>query len=79
MALKAGLSSDGDEDASAQLRSMFQFLGGKYVKEADHVFEVEAARPRPDPAERWRWFCDEATKGRDTADDLWPRIIDTPS
>jgi hypothetical protein len=78
MALRAGLSSDGDEDASAQLRSMFQFLGGRYVSEAEHVFEVDASRPPKDPAERWRWFCDQATRGRDRADELWPQIIDPP-
>lgn len=78
MALKAALTSDGDEDASAQLRSMFQFLGGKYVTEAEHVFEVDASKPPKDPAERWRWFCDQAVKGRDRAEELWPRIIDPP-
>jgi hypothetical protein len=78
MALRAGLTAEGDEDANAQLRSMFLFLGGRYVSAAEHVFEVDASKPPADPAERWRWFCDQATRGRDRADELWPTIIDPP-
>lgn len=76
--LKAALTADGDEDANAQLRTMFVFLGGKYVREAEHVYAVDADPPPQGAIERWRWFSGQAVRGRDRADELWPLILDPP-
>jgi hypothetical protein len=76
--IKAGLTADGDEDANAQLKTMFTFLGGRYAMSADHVHDVAAEAPPGGAIERWRWFCTQAVKGRDKADELWPSVVDPP-
>jgi hypothetical protein len=78
--VKAGLTAEGDDDANAQLGSVFRFLGGKYVADADHAIDMGATRPPPtdDPLGRWRWFCAEAQAGLERADALWPSIVDPP-
>lgn len=78
VALKSGLAADGDDDANAQLRAMFQFLGGKYASQADYVHEVDMVKPPPPGLDRWKWFCDQAVRGRDRAEELWPSIVDPP-
>jgi len=78
MGIKAGLAAVGDENPSAQLRQMFQFLGGKYASEAQYAYEAELVPPPSDPVERWRWFCAQAEQGRKWADQLWPIILDPP-
>jgi hypothetical protein len=78
MALRAALGAEGGDDANAQLSSMFRFLGGKYVDSAAHVYEVDNPPPPADPKGRWKWFCAQALRGRDMADELWGRIIDPP-
>lgn len=77
-AIRIGLVADGDEDAGAQLRSMFLFLGGKYVASAKNAFELDLEPPPADPVDRWRWFCDQAVRGRRWADEIWPNIVDPP-
>ena len=75
--LRDALNADGDGDASAQLSQVFRFLGGRYVDQADHSFEVGGkTQPPPDHVGRWRWFCREARRGRKEADALWPDLFD---
>ncbi len=78
MAFKVGLSAVGDENPSAQLRQMFQFLGGKYEATATYAYEAPQVPPPAGAVDRWRWFCDQAEQGRKWADELWPIIIDPP-
>lgn len=80
IAIKAGLTADGDDDANAQLGSMFRFLGGKYVSDAEHAIDIGTTPPPPlsDALGRWRWFCQEAENGRARVDALWPSIVDPP-
>ncbi|NCG19756.1 MAG: hypothetical protein GWP91_12175 [Rhodobacterales bacterium] len=74
------LTASGDGDASAQLRQVYRFLGGKYVSDSIHAILVGDTDPPPgDHVGRWRWFCKEARRGRKEADALWPNIIDPPS
>jgi hypothetical protein len=77
-AIRTGLTADGDEDANGQLRAMFTFLGGKYVTSADNALSLPSVPPPKDPVERWRWFCEEAVRGRRWADEVWPNLVDPP-
>ena len=74
-----GLRASGDGNASFQLSQVFRFLGGRYVSEAQHVYDVDV-HPAPDGRiDRWRWFCKAALIGRIRADEIWTEIWDAPS
>lgn len=77
-ALKVAHTAVGDDDANAQLQAMYRFLGGKYVTDAANSFAVEVVPPPDDRLARWRWFCDEAVRGRAWADEIWPNLVDPP-
>lgn len=77
-AIRAGLTADGDEDANAQLRAMFTFLGGQYVSSAANAFSLPIVPPPIEPIARWQWFCEEAVRGRAWADEIWPNLMDPP-
>lgn len=77
-AIHTGLGADGDDDPGAQLRSMFLFLGGKYASSAENVLSVTIEPPPTDRVARWRWFCDQAVRGRKWADEIWPNLVDPP-
>jgi len=78
--IRAGLNAEGEGDANRQLVQMFTFLGGRYVREAPHPYDVIHDPPPPleDTVGRWRWFCAQVRQGRKDADALWPQIIDPP-
>lgn len=77
--LKSALAAEGDGDANRQLSQVFQFLGGRYVAEAEHSYFV-CNEPAPrEHITRWQWFCGQVRQGRKVADALWPQIIDPPS
>lgn len=77
--LKSALSAEGDGDANRQLSQVFQFLGGRFVAEAEHSFFVcHEPSPREHIA-RWQWFCGQVRQGRKRADVLWQQIFDPPS
>ena len=77
--LKNALTAEGDGDANRQLSQVFRFLGGRYVDDADHAYEVcNAPAPREHIA-RWEWFCGQVRKGRKQADALWSDIFDPAS
>jgi hypothetical protein len=78
-ALGAALGAAGDVDAYAQLRSVFQFLGGTYVASAPYPHELGATPPPTEPSARWRWFCEEALLGLARADALWADLWNPPS
>lgn len=78
VAFGTALRAVGDENANAQLRSVFRFLGGRYVADAAHVYEVDSDPPPPGPLARWGWFCAQALRGKERAEELWPRIVDPP-
>lgn len=72
-------ASRGEPDANGELRSMFRFLGGRFVTEARYPVELAFPAPPSDPLERWAWFCQATRQAADTADALWRRIIDRTS
>jgi hypothetical protein len=77
--LKSALTAEGDGDANRQLCQVFQFLGGRYVADAEHsLFVCNEQAPREHIA-RWQWFCGQVRQGRKVADALWPQIVDPPS
>ncbi|MCA9494903.1 MAG: hypothetical protein KC621_33470 [Myxococcales bacterium] len=77
--LKSALAAEGDGDANRQLSQVFQFLGGKYVADAEHSFFVcQEPAPREHIA-RWQWFCGQVRQGKKVADAIWPQIVDPPS
>jgi hypothetical protein len=77
--LKNALTAEGDGDANRQLSQVFRFLGGTYVAETEHAYEVcDAPAPREHIA-RWEWFCGQVRKGRKQADKLWGDIFDPAS
>ncbi|TVQ93146.1 MAG: hypothetical protein EA397_05065 [Deltaproteobacteria bacterium] len=81
VALCAGraLTATGDGNASFQLGQVFRFLGGQYVSDAPHVYDVDVHPPPDDRVERWRWFCKAAVIGQRRAEEVWPLIWDAPS
>lgn len=74
--IRAALGADGHGDANRQLMGMFHFLGGRYVSEASHAFDVINDPPptSDDPVAVWQWFCAQVRQGRKDADALWPKI-----
>jgi hypothetical protein len=76
--LGRALGANGDGDANRQLVNVFEFLGGRFVDSAQHVFAVDAAPAPVGKTDRWKWFCRQALVGYAKADELWPRIIDPP-
>jgi hypothetical protein len=78
-ALGAALAAEGDGDANRQLSQVFQFLGGRYVAEAEHSVFVCSEPPPREHIARWQWFCGQVRQGRKRADALWPQIVDPPS
>jgi len=78
--IKAALNAEGSGDASEQLVHTFRFLGGRYVNDASHWYDV-VQDPPPDPEDnvgQWRWFCGQVRQGRKDAEALWPIIVDPP-
>jgi len=73
-----GLTSDGDGNANFQLGQVFRFLGGRYVKSASHVYDVDVHPAPDDRMGRWRWFCKAALIGQRRADELWTMLWDQP-
>lgn len=71
-----GLHAEGDGNASFQLGQVFRFLGGRYIDEADHAFDVDVHDPPEGRIERWRWFCKAAMIGKQRADEIWPTLWD---
>jgi hypothetical protein len=79
-ALKSALTAEGDGDANRQLSQVFQFLGGRYVADADeHAFFVSNEPPPKEHIARWQWFCGQVRQGRRRAEELWTQIFDPPS
>lgn len=77
--LKNALTAEGDGDANRQLSQVFRFLGGTYVPETEHAYDVcDAPAPREHIA-RWEWFCGQVRQGRKRADKLWSDIFDPAS
>jgi hypothetical protein len=77
--LKAALGVEREGDALAQLTQMFRFLGGKYVREAQHqVLAVCDAEAPEDHIGRWTWFCTQVRLGRRRAEELWPDVLEPP-
>jgi hypothetical protein len=76
--LKSALLAEGDGDANIELRQMFRFLGGRFVADAQHLYEVESGEPPEDHIGRWEWFCAQVRQGRKQSEELWPNIIDPP-
>jgi hypothetical protein len=76
--LKSALHAEGDGDANIELRQMFRFLGGKFVDQAEHSYEVVSGAPPDSHVERWEWFCSQVRQGRKRSEELWPIIIDPP-
>lgn len=76
--LKSALTASGESDANRSLVQMFRFLGGVYVPESHHAFQVSNSEPPKERVARWQWFCSEVRRGRKQADALWPNIIDPP-
>jgi len=77
--LRSALAAEGDGDASRQLVSVFRFLGGRFVADATHAYEVCDAPVPSQHIARWQWFCAQVRQGRKRADALWPQIVDPPS
>lgn len=77
--LKAALRAEGDGDANRELQQTYKFLGGRYVDDAPHAYQVTDTPPPEGLIERWSWFGSEVRKGRKQADALWPEIIDPAS
>lgn len=74
-----GLQVGGDGNANFQLGQVFRFLGGKYVSEADHAYDVDVHDPPDDRIGRWRWFSRAARIGQRRADEIWQDIWDESS
>lgn len=77
VALRAGLTAEGDGDANLQLAQVYRFLGGRFVREAADAMVVSTT-PAPEggqPIALWQWFSAEARIGRKQADALWERIF----
>ena len=74
-----GLHATGDGNASFQLGQIFRFLGGKYVDEAEHAYDVDVHAPPDDQLGRWRWFCKAAMIGQRRAEEIWQDIWDESS
>jgi hypothetical protein len=77
--LRSALTAQGDGDANRQLTQMFQFLGGRYVEDAVHAYEVCDAPAPADHIGRWQWFAGQVRQGRKRADALWTDIFDPAS
>ncbi|MCA9570969.1 MAG: hypothetical protein KC656_24180 [Myxococcales bacterium] len=77
--LKAALRAEGDGDANRELQLTYRFLGGRYVNDAPHAYQVTDTPPPDGWIERWSWFGSEVRKGRKQADALWPEIVDPAS
>lgn len=77
--LKNALTADGLGDANRQLVQVFKFLGGRFVSEADHAYDVcDGPAPKAHIA-RWEWFSSQVRQGRKRADALWSDIFDPAS
>lgn len=74
-----GLTAKGDGNASFQLGQVFRFLGGTYVTESNHVYDVDVHDPPAGRIERWQWFCKAALIGQKRADEIWQDLWDAPS
>ncbi len=74
--LKAALSSREERDAMVELTRMYRFLGGRYIDESPHSYEVCDGDPTEDLIGRWQWFCTQVREGRKRAEILWPEIMD---
>lgn len=75
--IREALNAEGEGDASRELSQMFEFLGGKYVAEAEHAFDViNDKAPAEDMIATWEWFCAQVRQGRKDADALWPLLMD---
>ncbi len=77
--LKQALAAEGDGDANRQLQQVFQFLGGRFVAQAEHAWFVCQEPPPRDHIARWQWFCGQVRQGKKVADQIWPQIVDPPS
>lgn len=77
--LKAALRAEGDGDANRELQQTYRFLGGRYVDDAPHAYQVTDTPPPEGWIDRWSWFGSEVRKGRKQADALWPEIVDPAS
>lgn len=78
-ALKNALTADGDGDANRQLVQVFKFLGGRFVDDAEHAYDVCDAPAPKDHIARWEWFSSQVRQGRKRADALWSDIFDPAS
>jgi len=76
--LGAALSTDEEQDALAELQRMYRFLGGTYVDDGPHAWDVCDAPSPTEHVERWRWFCTQVRQGRKRAEELWPMMTDPP-
>jgi hypothetical protein len=76
--LKSALLAEGDGDANIELRQMFRFLGGTFVDEAQHIYDVVGGTPPENHVARWEWFCSQVRQGRKKSEELWRNIIDPP-
>ncbi len=77
--LKSALTADGDGDANRQLVQVFKFLGGRFVDDAEHAYDVCDAPAPKDHIARWEWFSGQVRQGRKRADALWSDIFDPAS
>lgn len=76
--IREALNAEDEGDASRELAQMFEFLGGRYVAESEHAYDV-VADPAPttdDMVATWEWFCAQVRQGRKDADALWPQLMD---
>lgn len=76
LSIGKGLQVGGDGNASFQLGQVFRFLGGRYVEEADHAYDVDVHDPPDDRIGRWQWFCRAARIGQRRADEIWSDLWD---
>ncbi len=77
--LRAALTAEGDGCANRELRQTYRFLGGRYVDDAAHAYQVTDTEPPKDWIGVWSWFAHEVRRGRKQADALWPEIVDPAS
>jgi hypothetical protein len=76
--IREALNAEGEGDASRELAQMFEFLGGRFVAEAEHAYDVinDPAPATDDVMAAWEWFCAQVRQGRKDADALWPLLMD---
>lgn len=79
LSIGKGLHASGDGNASFQLGQVFRFLGGRYVEEAEHVYDVDVHDAPEERSERWQWFCRAARIGQARAEEIWEDIWDESS